>query len=65
MGLEKFRIKKGLSYKKLAVFIGILGVSPEVTAFRWCKGQRIPRSNWMKIIKEKTNGKVKPSSFYE
>ncbi len=65
MGLEKFRISKGLSYKKLADLIGITGVSSATTTFRWCKGSRIPGRNWMAIIKQKTNGKVQPSSFYE
>ena len=65
MGLEKFRISKGLSYKKLADFFGITGVSPATTTFRWCKGSRIPGRSWMAIIKQKTNGKVQPSSFYE
>ena len=65
MQLEQFRVSKGLSYKKLADFIGVSGVSPAATTLRWCKGQRVPRSNWMKIIKEKTKGKVLPSSFYE
>jgi len=65
MGLEKFRISKGLSYKKLADLIGITGVSPATTTFRWCEGSRIPGRSWMAIIKQKTNGKVQPSSFYE
>lgn len=65
MGLEKFRISKGLSYKKLADLIGISGVSPATTTFRWCKGSRIPGRSWMAIIKQKTHGKVQPSSFYE
>tara|TARA_R110002073_G_scaffold52470_1_gene136453 strand:- start:209 stop:406 length:198 start_codon:yes stop_codon:yes gene_type:complete len=65
MVLEKFRITKGLSYKKLADLIGITGVSSATTTFRWCKGSRMPGRNWMKIIKEKTKGKVLPSSFYE
>lgn len=65
MQLEQFRIKQGLSYKKLADFIGVTGVSPAVTVLRWCKGSRIPRPTWMKIIKEKTKGKVLPTNFYE
>jgi|TARA_R110002020_G_scaffold217819_2_gene425621 transcriptional regulator with XRE-family HTH domain len=65
MQLEQFRIKQGLSYKKLADFIGVTGVSPAVTVLRWCKGSRIPRPAWMKKIKEKTKGKVLPTNFYE
>jgi len=65
MGLEKFRLNKGLSYKKLADLIGITGISSATTTFRWCKGSRIPGRIWMKIIKEKTKGKVTPQSFYE
>ena len=65
MGLEKFRVSKGLSYKKLADLIGISGASSATTTFRWSKVSRIPGRNWMKIIKEKTKGKVQPSSFYE
>ena len=65
MQLEQFRIKQGLSYRKLADFIGVTGVSPAVTVLRWCKGSRIPRPAWMKKIKEKTKGKVLPTNFYE
>ncbi len=65
MQLEKFRTTKGLSYKKLADLIGVVGVSPATTIFRWCKGSRMPGRNWIKIIKEKTKGKVLPASFYE
>tara|TARA_A100000171_G_scaffold30078_1_gene28310 strand:+ start:451 stop:648 length:198 start_codon:yes stop_codon:yes gene_type:complete len=65
MGLEKFRLDKGLSYKKLADLIGITGASSATTTFRWCKGSRIPGRNWMKAIKEKTKGKVTPQSFYD
>ena len=65
MQLEQFRIKQGLSYKKLADFIGVTGVSSAVTVLRWCKGSRIPRPAWMKKIKEKTKGKVLPTNFYE
>ena len=65
MGLEKFRLNKGLSYKKLADLIGITGISSATTTFRWCKGSRMPGRAWIKKIQEKTKGKVTPQSFYE
>tara|TARA_R110000851_G_scaffold243617_1_gene396224 strand:+ start:1039 stop:1248 length:210 start_codon:yes stop_codon:yes gene_type:complete len=65
MNLEKYRKQQKLSHKGLADILGLKGVSPESTVFRWCKGERIPRFSWMKIINQKTKGKVKPSSFYE
>ena len=65
MGLEKFRVDKGLSYKKLADLIGITGASSATTTFRWCKGSRMPGRNWMKKKKKKTKGKVTPQSFYD
>jgi|TARA_R100000656_G_C3869321_1_gene111785 hypothetical protein len=65
MTLEKFRRTKKISYIELAAILGVKGVTPESTVFRWCNKERIPRKSWMKIIKEKTKGKVKPSSFYE
>ena len=64
MTLEQYRKSKGFSYKKLAEFLGITGVSPESTACRWCQGSRMPKPKNIKIIMEKTNGKVKPASFY-
>lgn len=63
MTLEQFRKNKNLSYKALAAFLGIVG-SPASTAFRWCTGERLPKKKSMKIIEKKTQGKVKPSSFY-
>ena len=65
MTLEKYRKEKKLTYQKLADLIGINGVSTAGTVLRWCKGQRVPRSNWMKIIKKITNGQVTAASFYE
>ena len=65
MQLEQFRKSKNLSHKKLAEFLGIKGTSPGSTVFRWCNKERIPRPGFMKLISEKTKGKVKPSSFYE
>ena len=64
MYLEEFRKSKGLSYKKLAEFLGITGVSPESTVCRWCLKNRMPKKHNIKLIMEKTNGKVKPASFY-
>lgn len=64
MDLETFRKSKGLSYKKLAEFLGITGVSPESTVCRWCLRNRMPKPNNIKLIMDKTNGKVKPASFY-
>ena len=65
MQLETFRKSKNLSHKKLAEFLGIKGTSPGSTVFSWCNKERIPRPEFMKLISEKTKGKVKPSSFYE
>ena len=65
MTLEKFRRTKKISYIELAAILGVKGVTPESTVFRWCNKERIPRKICIKIIKEKTKGKVKPSSFYE
>ena len=65
MQLEEFRKSKNLSHKKLADLLGITGTSPGSTVFRWCNKERIPRPKFMQIIKQKTNGKVKPSSFYD
>ncbi len=64
MDLETFRKSKGYSYKKLAEFLGITGVSPESTVCRWCLKNRMPKPKNIKLITEKTNGKVKPQSFY-
>ncbi len=64
MDLESFRKSKGYSYKKLAEFLGITGVSPESTVCRWCLKNRMPKPNNIKLIMDKTNGKVKPASFY-
>mgnify|MGYP003148857822 CR=1 FL=1 len=64
MNLEEFRKSKGYSYRKLAEFLGITGVSPESTVCRWCLKNRMPKPQNIKLILEKTNGKVKPASFY-
>ena len=64
MTLEQYRKSKGFSHKKLAEFLGITGVSPESSVCRWCTGERIPRPKYIKLIAKKTNGKVKPASFY-
>jgi len=64
MTLEQFRKNKNLSYKQLAALLGIKGVSPESTVFRWIKGERLPKKQSMKLIEKKTQGKVKPASFY-
>ena len=64
MTLEQFRKQKGFSYKKLADFLGITGVSPESTACRWCQGSRMPKPKNILLIQRKTDGKVKPASFY-
>ena len=64
MQLEQFRIKQGLSYKKLADFIGVTGVSPAVTVLRWCKGSRIPRPAWMKKIKSNRSTFIYRFKFY-
>tara|TARA_B100001248_G_C26997350_1_gene281782 strand:+ start:313 stop:516 length:204 start_codon:yes stop_codon:yes gene_type:complete len=61
--LEEFRKQKKLSHKKLAALLG--QDIDHTTVFRWCNGERIPRKAMMTLITEKTNGKVKASSFYE
>ena len=63
MDLEEFRKSKGLSYKKLAEFLGITGVSPESTVCRWCLKNGMPKPINIKLIMEKTNRKGKPASF--
>lgn len=64
MDLNQFRKSKGYSYKALAVFLGIKGVCPESTVCRWCLKNRLPNPKSMKLIQDKTNGKVKAQSFY-
>lgn len=61
MTLKEFQKTKGYSHQKLADFLGIKAAS---TVFRWINGERIPGKFNMKIIKDKTKGKVKPSDFY-
>jgi transcriptional regulator with XRE-family HTH domain len=61
MTLKEFQIKEGLSYQKLAEFLGIAVAS---TVYRWIKGTRIPGKANMNLIKKKTKGKVKPADFY-
>ena len=41
-----------------------LGVGAASTVFRWTNGTRMPGKSNMKMIKEKTKGKVKPADFY-
>ena len=50
MNLEEFRKSKGLSYRKLAEFLGITGVSPEGSVCRWCTGERIPRKKTINLF---------------
>ena len=64
MDLEQFRKSKGFSYIKLAEFLGVTGVSPESTVYRWCLKKRLPKKQNINLIMEKTDGKVKPASFY-
>ena len=62
--LEEYRKINHFSYTALAGLIGILGSNPARTVERWCKGERTPEpANMRKIIK-RTNGVVKPESFY-
>jgi transcriptional regulator with XRE-family HTH domain len=63
--LEQYRKSKSYSYRKLAEILGITGVSPESTVCRWCLKNRMPKPQNIKLILKKTNGKVKPQSFYE
>jgi transcriptional regulator with XRE-family HTH domain len=65
MNLENFRKKQKFTYKGLAKFLEIEGVSIATTALRWCKGERMPRAEHMKKIFRLTKGKVTPGDFYE
>ena len=65
MNLEHFRKHKKLTYKQLANLLEITGVSPASTVIKWCKFQRVPRSEFMKKIYRLTKGKVTPGDFYE
>ena len=42
----------------------LLGIKAASTVFRWTTGERMPGKSNMKMIKEKTKGKVKPADFY-
>ncbi|BAQ85722.1 DNA binding domain [uncultured Mediterranean phage uvMED] len=59
--LEQYRQSKKLTHKKLGDLLG----TDQSTAYRWCNGERIPKPKHMKIISEKTEGKVNALSFYE
>ena len=66
MNLEKWRLKKGMSYTALADKIG----APHATVVRrWCLGldhkdYKIPSPKYMEIIKNATMGEVTPNDFY-
>tara|TARA_R100001594_G_scaffold73442_1_gene108033 strand:- start:572 stop:760 length:189 start_codon:yes stop_codon:yes gene_type:complete len=61
MTLKEFQKKERLSHQQLAKLLGIKAAS---TVFRWTTGERMPGKSNMKMIKEKTKGKVKPADFY-
>ena len=63
--LEKYRVKKKLTYKQLAKHLLVEGKSPQSTVLKWCKGTRIPRPENMKIIYRATKGQVQAKDFYE
>jgi|TARA_S200002703_G_scaffold114148_1_gene99621 transcriptional regulator with XRE-family HTH domain len=65
MQLNKFRIKKKLTYKQLADLIGLTNKTGSSTVHRWCTGSRIPRKDMIEKIKLATKNKVTIKDFYE
>jgi transcriptional regulator with XRE-family HTH domain len=65
MQLNKFRIKKNLTYKQLADLIGLKNKTSSSTVHRWCTGSRIPRKSMLDKIKTATKNKVTIKDFYE
>ena len=61
MTLKEFQKINNYSHQQLAKFLGVGAAS---TVFRWTNGTRMPGKSNMKMIKEKTKGKVKPADFY-
>lgn len=65
MKLNDFRKKNSFTFKGLAKFIGVEGISCQSTVQRWCMGKRIPEKKFMEKIFKVTKGKVAPNDFYE
>lgn len=65
MQLNKFRIKKNLTYKQLADLIGLKSKTASSTVHRWCTGSRMPRPQMIEKIKTATKNKVTIKDFYE
>jgi len=65
MQLNKFRIKKKLTYKQLADLIGLKSKTASSTVHRWCTGSRMPRPQMIEKIKTATKNKVTIKDFYE
>lgn len=66
MTLDQWRIKKRLSYRKLAK---LLGTRHATIARRWCmppdsEERAIPSAKYMDLIVQLTNGAVTPNDFY-
>jgi hypothetical protein len=64
MKLIDFKNENKLNYNELAKMLGIKGANPAATVRKWCIGERIPRSNNIKNIQNKTKNKVKAQDFY-
>ncbi len=66
MTLDQWRIKKRLSYKKLAKLLG----APHATvARRWClptdhKDRVVPSKKYMQRVVQLSDGSVTPNDFY-
>lgn len=65
MKLEQFRTAKKLSFGGLAKLLGLEGDSAATTVWRWCKGNRTPKPEYISKIYKITQGKVQPNDFYE
>jgi hypothetical protein len=66
MTLEQWRVRKKLSYGKLAK---LLGASHASVVSRWCrdiddKDRMIPKPPYMEAIYRLTDGSVQPNDFY-
>jgi hypothetical protein len=61
MTLTDWVATKGLSYGAAAK---LLGLASRATAWRYCRGDNIPRPDVMQRILERTSGAVTPADFY-
>jgi len=65
MNLREYKIINNIkTLKDLAKFLEISGSNPEKLLHNWIFHKAIPSPKYMKIIFEKTNGKVMPNDFY-